>query len=522
MADPKDNNDDNWRAAVSMLTGYPVPDRAEVFKDLTGNDGIPMIHVRLDKVGGPGWSSGFIGSGGWHTKNTDYTIPFYRPANDAKDVSAGTMLYMYRAHITFLASYQEAPPGGNDIIPDYTKTSTNLKDKGGWNKEGNDLDWNTRALTQYVYGSKEALGQLTAWPHSTHGFSNRGANVTDSAYVDLNSFTDSARAFDRAVKFFEDSAVTVGKWDTENIGEGSDSWDGTSAAIFKALIHKLARNYEGYADQLNGDNGDGSAGETALDGTVVKSEPARALIAAQNQLYEQAKNLEYAYNSWRPESNPQRWLYDMLEQARLEFLDQVDKTDFETIGGGMYSSAQIVVVAKEGFKNDVIIDGQSYGSPSDMATWKKVADEAVSRWGKSVQNFLGVAGAEAIVAIHKAFGDAQKAFDTKLTDKDKRSLSDISAKEEADKAKKEADAARAKAEADAAKAKAEAEAAAAAAKAQAEKDKAEAKAERDREKAEAEREKAEAKAQAEKDKAEAKAERDREKAEAEREKAEAK
>ncbi|MFH9042594.1 AAWKG family protein [Streptomyces sp. NPDC017966] len=511
MANPGDNNNDNWKKAVDLLTGYILPERKTLFDTLKGNDDIPLIHVRVEDEGGPEYSSGFLSSGGWKTHNTDYTIPYYRPAGDGTDVSEGSYLYRYRVYITFLASGQALPPSGDDVIPGYTKTSQVLKDKGGTNSEGEKLDWDTNPLVQYIYGSKAALSQLTMWPYSTHGFENRGLPVNDADYVDLRTFTNAAQAFDRVVKFFEDSAVTVGKWDTENIGEGSDSWDGTSAAIFKELIHKLARNYEGYADQLNGKGGGDAA--VTIDGVTVTSEPARALAEAQHVVLTQAQNLYNAWEAWKAESNPQRWLYDMLQDARLKLFDtQFDKTDIDTVssGSGPYTTWHNYVVSTANFRNEIVIGEKSYGKPSDMTTWKAIADEAVRRWEQSVQDWLGTKGAEAIVAINKAFKAAEKAFDTSITDKDDRPLSEISAEAEADAEKK-------KAEAEAAAAKAEAEREKAEAKAEAEREKAEAKAERDREKAEAEKEKAEAKAEAEREKAEAKAERDREKAEAEAE-----
>ncbi|GAA2267412.1 hypothetical protein GCM10010415_35670 [Streptomyces atrovirens] len=516
MASPKDNNDDYWKKAVDLLTGYILPERKTLFDTLKGNDDIPMIHVRVEDEGGPGYSSGFLSSGGWGTHNTNYTIPYYQPAGNDTSVSEGSYLYQYRVYITFLATPASAPPSGEDVIAKFEKTSKVLMDKGGSNSEGEKLDWDTTSLVQYIYGSKAALDQLTMWPYSTHGFENRGVEVTDGTYVDLLTFTKTAQAFDRVVKFFQDSADTIGKWDTENIGEGSDSWDGTSAAIFKELIHKLARNYEGYADQIDGKGTGGSA--VTIDTVTVTSEPARALAAAQGVILEQAQNLRNAWVAWRAESNPQRWLYDMLQEARFNLIDnQIATTDFETVssGSGAYTTWHNYVVSTTDFRNEIVIDGKSYGKPSDMTTWKAIADEAVRRWEQSVQDWLGTKGAEAIVAINKAFKEAEKAFDTSITDRDGRSLSDISAKEEAAAEKK-------KAEAEAAAAKAQAEKEKAEAKAEAEKEKAEAKAERDREKAAAEKEKAEAKAEAEKEKAEAKAERDREKAAAEQEKAEAK
>ncbi|MER6621182.1 AAWKG family protein [Streptomyces sp. NPDC000931] len=508
MANPEDNNDDYWKKAVDLLTGYVLPERKTLFDTLKGNDDIPMIHVRVEDEGGPGYSSGFLSSGGWGTHNTNYTIPYYQPAGNGTDVSEGSYLYRYRVYITFLATPAAAPPSGEDVIAKFEKTSKVLKDKGGTNSEGEKLDWDTSALVQYIYGSKAALDQLTMWPYSTHGFENRGIKVGDGTYVDLLTFTKTAQAFDRVVKFFEDSAVTIGKWDTENIGEGSDSWDGTSAAIFKELIHKLARNYEGYADQLDGKGTEGSA--VTIDTVTVRSEPARALAAAQGVVLEQAQNLRDAWVAWRAESNPQRWLYDMLQEARFNLIDhQFERTDFETVssGSGPYTTWHNYVVSTAEFRNEIVIGEKSYGKPSDMTTWKAIADEAVRRWEQSVQDWLSTKGAEAIVAINKAFKEAEKAFDTSITDRDSRPLSEISAKEEAAAEKK-------KAEAEAAAAKAAAEKEKAEAKAAAEKEKAEAKAERDREKAAAEKEKAEAKAAAEKEKAEAKAAAEKEKAEA--------
>ncbi|MGW3713279.1 AAWKG family protein [Streptomyces albogriseolus] len=527
MANPEDNNDDYWKNAVDLLTGYVLPERKTLFDTLKGNDGIPMIHVRVEDEGGPGYSSGFLSSGGWGTHNTNYTIPYYQPAGNDTSVSEGSYLYRYRVYITFLATPAAAPPSGEDVIAKFEKTSKVLMDKGGSNSEGEKLDWDTSALVQYIYGSKAALDQLTMWPYSTHGFENRGIKVGDGTYVDLLTFTKTAQAFDRVVKFFEDSAVTIGTWDTENIGEGSDSWDGTSAAVFKALIHKLARNYEGYADQIDGKGSEGSA--VTIDTVTVSSEPARALAAAQSVVLEQAQNLRDAWVAWRAESNPQRWLYDMLQDARFNLIEnQFEKTDFDTVssGSGPYTTWHNYVVSTAGFRNEIVIGEKSYGRPSDMTTWKAIAEEAVRRWEQSVQDWLSTKGAEAIVAVNKAFKEAEKAFDTSITDRDDRPLSEIAAKEEATAEKK-------KAEAEAAAAKAQAEKEKAEAKAAAEKEKAEAKAERDKEKAEAEKEKAEAKAAAEKEKAEAKAaaekekaeakaERDKEKAEAEKEKAEAK
>ncbi|CAL9427243.1 AAWKG family protein [Streptomyces sp. enrichment culture] len=551
MAKPADdnNNEDNWKRAVELLTGYPLPKRSELFNDLRGNDDIPLMHVRLEDLNAS-YLPGFASPSGWKTHNTDYTIPFYVPVGD--NPSPGTTVYAYRAYITFLGGLAHVVPNGEDEIPATSKTSEVLKNKGIWNNEGDKLDWDTNALVQYVYGSRDVLAHLKTWPHTTHGYKSRSRDVSDAHYVDLLSFTETAKAFDRAVKFFESGALTIGKWDTEDIGEGSDSWDGTSAAIFKELIHKLARNYEGYADQVNGKGGTGVA--ITIDNVTVTSEPARALAAAQRVLLEQVTNLYNAWEAWRAESNPQRWLYDMLQAARLHVLEnQHVHTDLDAdyYYNGMYGTNTYTMVTKEDFVSEIVIEGKPYGKPTDIATWKAIGEEAIRRWDQSVQDWLSTAGAKAIVAVYDAFTAAQKAFDTSLTDKDKGDLSEIASKVEADAAKKEADAAaaaaRAQADADRAEAKARADADRAEAKAradadraradadraeakaradadraQADADRAEAKARADADRAQADADRAEAKAQADADRAEAKARADADRAEADKDKAEAK
>ncbi|MEN8654022.1 hypothetical protein ABCR94_26310, partial [Streptomyces sp. 21So2-11] len=133
MADAGQNNNDKWAVAVHLLTGYQVPDRTKVFDDLQGNDDIPLMHVRLHKVGGPQYVSGFISSGGANTHNTDYTIPFYGPASGSAtgEVSEGKSLNSYRAYITFLG-VGKGVPSGDDNLLGIESTSKVLKDKGGW------------------------------------------------------------------------------------------------------------------------------------------------------------------------------------------------------------------------------------------------------------------------------------------------------------------------------------------------------------------------------------------------------
>ncbi|MCX2923464.1 AAWKG family protein [Streptomyces sp. NEAU-W12] len=527
------NNDDYWKQAVDMLTGYVLPERSTLFDTLKGNDDIPLMHVRLHKMGDAdsGHQSGFYAAIGWRKQSTDLIIPYLKPAeSQPEDIGAGTLLNHYYAYITILGTIDEQIPSGEDILAGADHTSSVLKDKGGWNKEGEHIKWSTTPMTQYIHGSALALTHLRD-NHSTVGFTDRGLQVDDKDYVDLTSFTETAKAFERAVKFFQDSAQTVGEWEKKDIGEGSESWAGTGASIFKELVEKLARNYSGYVDQLSEGAEGGQWTDVTVDGYPVSTAPGRALARIQQTILDEVNNLVTAWTAWSPVRSPQRWLYDLLEKATFELFDhQYDRIDFETRGGGgLHATSRTVVVAGEGFKNAIIIDGESYGTPDDTATWKKIGEKAVKGWEDAAKASLNEIAAIAIKNVSQAFADAKDSFAPELTDKDKRALSDIAAKEEADKQKGEVDKQQKESEdflkqqkEDYKNDREEAKAEKAAAKAEQEQEKAAAKAEQEQAKAEAESEKAAAKAEQEQEKAAAKAEQAAAKAEQEQEKAAAK
>ncbi|MEV5387076.1 AAWKG family protein, partial [Streptomyces sp. NPDC052721] len=438
MPDPSMNNDDYWKKAVDMLTGYVLPDRKTLFDDLKGNDGIPLMHVRMPHKGSD-YQPGFVSGGGWRYDNTDYVIPFYNaPKSWASDPEPGTVLDRWWAYITILGTIggdDRKPPSGYDNPGGNENTSEYLKDKGRYNKDGEYIKWNTRPLAQYAHGSAAALNKIAYPPYTSRGFSDRGLSVDDSAYVDLLSFTEVGRAFDRAVKFFEDGARRMKEWDGKEIGEGSDKWSGTGASLFKHLVHKLVRNYEGYTEQLRG--GSSHAVDVSLDGYALSSKPARALAYAQSVIRQEAENLYMAWLAWRADSSPQAWLYGLLQQAHLELFDnQYDHVDLKTGSGRI---GRMHTVAAAGFRQMITIEGKEYGPPSDLSTWKAIGEEAVRRWDHSAQEWLSTAGAQAIERINEAMRDVVKAFDGKLSDRDKQSLSEIATKEQADNERKKSE-----------------------------------------------------------------------------------
>ncbi|WP_405461917.1 AAWKG family protein [Streptomyces sp. NBC_00101] len=508
--DGKTNND-YWKDAVTLLTGYPLEGQDKIFDSLKGNDDIPLMHVEI-KSAGSLHDLLNDGSGGWRKENTDFVVPFM--------VDSGSSVSFRKAYITLLVTYDGKVPDGATRFEGGVVTSK-------VHKKGKDYEsYDTTRLAQYAQGAGDALQALLDPPYSTQGFVNRGLSVSDEQAVDLLSLTRVARSFERVVEFFEYAARETENWENTVVGEGNESWQGTGASLFRALVHKLRRNYEGYVSQL----GKGTRVEAiTLDNYWLYSLAGRSLAQAQVEIHRAVQSLHTAWKAWEPMSSPQRWVYDMLLDARIALLDQIDHVEpvvpISTFG---YPQAPYWE-ATPGFFEDLTFGGTTYGPPKEMATWKKLGDEAVKRWRDAVDNALGTAGADAIVAVNKALSAAKDGFDKKLTDRDGTSLSETLTSDKskiderkAEEERKEAEKERERAKAEAAAAKAEYEKDKAEAKAEAEKEKAEAKAEQAAVKAEAEREKAEARAEAEKEKAAAKAEQEAAKAEAEKEKAEAK
>ncbi|WP_327249990.1 AAWKG family protein [Streptomyces sp. NBC_01320] len=503
------NNDDYWKKAVDMLTGYILPERKTLFDNMKGNDGIPLMHVRMPH-GGADFDANFVSGGGWRYDNTDYVIPFFVAPYQANEPGAGSSLDKWWAYITFIGTDPDKSnaPGGQMSFVGSEHTSGALKDKGRDNKDGESVKWDDTALYQYIDGSGEALSQIAYEPYSTHGYSNRGVTVDDSSYVDLLSFTEVGKAFDRAVKFFEDAAKRMEEWDGQEVGEGSDSWSGTGASLFKHLVHKLRKNYEGYVEQLNG--GDGGASEVSIDGYALTSKPARALITAQSVIRQEAENLYNTWLAWWDTRNPHRWLYDLLQQLRLELFDtQYDHTDIDSYLGFEGPLGEYFI-STAGFRQGLTIEGKEYGLPHELSTWKAIGEEAVRRWDHHAQEWLSAAGAESIVRIAEALRDVSTAFDDSLTDRDHQSLSEIADKEQVENDRKQAEKdredARKQADED---------------RAQAEKDRADARQQVDEDREQAKKDREDARKQADEDREQAKKDQDAARAQAEKDRADA-
>ncbi|WP_327416867.1 hypothetical protein [Streptomyces sp. NBC_01233] len=180
--------------------------------------------------------------------------------------------------------------------------------------------------------------------------------------------------------------------------------------------------------------GEGFVPTVSIEGEVIGSAPGRAVMNAQFIIQREAVNLINAWEAWRPESSPHRWLYDMLMDAQLSMFDnQYTQVDFRSGARG-----DISIVAGAGFRNTITIEGQDYGPPNELATWKAIGDEAVRRWENSVQGWLSAAAADVIVAIDSALRAADDPFGQKVTDVSKGSLTALADEAEAKKEKEDA------------------------------------------------------------------------------------
>ncbi|MFF5897956.1 AAWKG family protein [Streptomyces argenteolus] len=422
MAEATDKtNDDYWKRAVDALTGYTLADRKTLFDDMKGNHDIPLMYIWVDKnirPVGTGYLPGFASSGGWHREGEDFLMPFYTMAKH------GDGLDHNKAHITFIGTSlgddgKTKIPAGGQVVSPGKWTSKHLT-----KSDGSKFTWDNSKLAQYSYGSGGALEQIMNAPYSTRGFSHSGLSVDDGAAVHLPSFTDVALSFERVNRFLITQAKVLAEWEKRDIGEGSSEWAGSAANLFKHMVHKLSRNYEGYVEQL-APPGKGGASSLVLDGEVFTTYPGRTLAETQLAYRDAARQLHTAWSRWhRLMGSPHRWLLDHLWDIYRQVLDnQMAFVDFETRGLMSYP------VRTAEYKGYVEVGGQQMWL-SEWDTWRAIGQEAVNRWQKSIDDALGEIAKEVIPKIDRTLADAVDAFPKQLTDKDTSSLGEISVKEE--------------------------------------------------------------------------------------------
>jgi hypothetical protein len=429
---PADSVDDYWHTAVKVLTGYVMPARETLFGRLLGNDSIPMMRVEfsdfdgyppdavVDAVDALEWRTQ---NSGWRIENTDFVVPFYSGKKGAiGDAGVNTQVKMKKARVTLLGTSSLDVPAGGVVMGGEFRSGLGHDFQG----QSKDTVWSNKALAQYSYGGGEALNHLLV-NGNTRGFSWNDLPVTDTDAVDLDSFDMNAQAFDRVAQFFQHRSRDLADWEFD-LGKQDAAWKGQAAGVFKDLVHTLARNYAAYSRQFPAS---GAAGSLYGDD----------LRAFRRQVQGAAQRLWNEWDRWQLYlGNPLRWLHDVL----LEVTDEVwyhnlTKVRYKFNISGRGASSGYHYVKSPGFYGG----SRAYGPLENKDTWKKIGEEAIRRWQKSVKDILSSAGKQALIDIENAFNDERfpKKVQTETVDLTQKYTTDLAAhdKAEAKKEKEEAE-----------------------------------------------------------------------------------
>ncbi|MES4902275.1 MULTISPECIES: AAWKG family protein [unclassified Streptomyces] len=416
------SDNDWWARAVRVLTGVTLPARADLFDSLLGNNDIPLMRLEFSDYDGEpsnaiveavddlSWRTE---NSGWRINNTDFVIPFYSGKHGPiSGAPPGTKVVMKQARITLLGTNgTDDPPAGGVVV------GSEFKSKLGKDFEGQSKDttWSNVGLSHYSYGGGMALVSLIN-NNKTTGFDWYGLRVNEKDAVDLDSFTRSAEALDRAAHFFKNRYDDLRDWEFD-LGKEEASWKGMAAGVFRDMVHGMARNYKSYSEQI------------PLKGT--ESKYGSELRNYRKDIHNAAYGLYEKWNTWQLlTGNPLRWLHDiLLDVSEWIWKNNITKVRFyEDYGYEYYDSYHAVKL--DGFHGD----HPTYGQLEDKETWKKIGEEAIKKWQQSVVDVLGEAGKAAILAIQNSVNDQDlpKKIDTETTSLSQEFAKDQAAKEKAD------------------------------------------------------------------------------------------
>ncbi|MEU8522903.1 AAWKG family protein, partial [Streptomyces sp. NPDC048577] len=383
---PLTSDNDSWRKAVSLLTGYNAPARDTLFDELLGNEKIKQMKVEITKLdyvdyADPSDLDWRVDNAGFNIQNTDFVIPFYMRGG-----SNGNGVTMYKARITLLGSKNgnSAPVGG---VVEGGEFKSQYSEHLGL--KGDDAVWTTAPLSQYAYGTGRALERMLGNENGTYGWSWNGKNVANDAAVTLKSFDTAAAAFDRVGDFFYRQQKIVEEWQRRVGTDQDDAWRGQAAGVFWNLIHTIDRQYTGYVKDM------GFTGTRSKQGNEIRE--------AKDALSHAARKLQTSWAHWEVAmGNPLRWLHDLL----VEVTDHVWEKNIRqitykvnSVGRGNFKTTYHPTslmddTATRYGKND------NFGRLTDLSTWKAIGEKAVSNWQASViENLVEPANA-ALDEIH--------------------------------------------------------------------------------------------------------------------------
>lgn len=429
--------DDYWATAVKLFTGYPVPDRSTLFTNLTGDADhgkIPLLNVAIEQVK---FSMSTVG--GPNIDGHDYVIPFYIAGSDGPHSNAQPVLH--RALIDFINA------NGVDIKSEGSEFG-NVTD-AFWS-DSDDAALDGSPLGQYITGSVKALFALGFTPYSTQGLKVSGAAVPDASAVDMKTFSDTAKAFDRVTTFFSNHATTLQQW-KDSLGKEQSAWKGKAAGVFWHLIDQLHKNYDNYVEQMHpGDFNPTSYSE--IGGYASISKQGDALIMAEKQLLGELRQLHYVGAQWMSGTNsgyavmsedptmrsltgianPYAIAYSLVSEierwAATHNRTQVTltiSTGHKTIPTGYQNGpVEVPTSTKEyGTTADFKENFPGLGNLGAMSTWQAVGNTAVTRWNEGVDKFLVPQGKTSLSNVNNTWIRAQQVLDDVLTTKSTATLS---------------------------------------------------------------------------------------------------
>ncbi|KOT37765.1 hypothetical protein ADK41_19160 [Streptomyces caelestis] len=411
-ADP----DDYWGRAVSLLTGYMMPKRSTLFDKLKSEGDIPLFRMGFkDMSMRPVMPEDYAAISGWMThKGEDYDLVFYT-------AKGRDSVEMQRARIVFIGVLTDE--NGRAVLytgPESRRTGgefTSVVEK--------DAQWDSAPPARYIFGGRAALEALQTGDRTTKNFAYNGLSVADVHAVDLKAFTRTAQAFDRVKSFFENQSDTLERWE-KSLGDEQASWKGKAAQVFHNLIVQVRSNYADYVDQFGGK--DYKAVNTTLDGYRPHSRFGDALAGAQWNLALQARVLLNAWNAWAADgkNDPHRAVLEELNEVWnwvvKNNISQVGKTEYH----GGRSGLSTTYHTTEAFSQV----HPKYGDLAERSTYRKIAEAAVERWNKRVEEVLEYYARDALASLNNRWLDAAAVFTQPVESTSRTSLTEAWQKEQ--------------------------------------------------------------------------------------------
>ncbi|WP_217142985.1 AAWKG family protein [Streptomyces sp. AC627_RSS907] len=395
MSTPTGSMPDPWRETVSAITGYPAPDRSEIFESLKGTDDMKMLKVEITRISESDFQSA---NHGWQVDNTDYVIPFAR--------REGSGLGYHAARLSFLGTVTHVDPATGQKITS-VPTGPGVREGGTFQSHLENHagmtgrpTWDSTKLFQYIHGTGLALHRLLYQEGGTRGFAWSGAAVLPADQVDLATFDRASDAFDRVARFFHQGAAQLDRWEG-SLGKEHSAWLGQAAGVFHDLVRRLNRNYEKFSESLRVTSG--------------RSVQAKKLQAAKEELRAAATEMYNAWSLWYPDhGHPLVSLKQLIDEVdhhvtfnnRLAIGFSVEQKLEQTPGGALITQYDVVSHSMGHFSDHAVDrSGRSYGPLFELSTWKAITNQAVANWERDMDQSLGETARRAKAAVFNTWNN---------------------------------------------------------------------------------------------------------------------